>query len=243
MPGRDGAAIQTAAGGRLVRPRHMVMFRFIEGIEPDETMDLARPFVRLGEISARLHEHVLHWQRPAGFERLVWDADHIFLPGANWGDWRAAPAMDAPTRAVLERLERAVRRRLAAFGKAPTRFNLIHADIRLANLLIEEGSTRVIDFDDCGFGWFLYDVATTVSFVEDHPKVPEWIAAWCEGYRRVRPLPAADEAEIPTFVLMRRMALLAWIGSHAETDLAKAQGPAFTRVSADLAEDYLARFA
>jgi hypothetical protein len=35
---------------------------------------------------------------------------------------------------------------------------------------------------------------------------------------------------------------LAWIGSHAETDLAKEQGPDFTRVSVELAEDYLKTF-
>jgi hypothetical protein len=34
--------------------------------------------------------------------------------------------------------------------------------------------------------------------------------------------------------------LLAWIGSHAETDLAKSMEKDFARVSADLAERYLA---
>ena len=34
------------------------------------------------------------------------------------------------------------------------------------------------------------------------------------GYRSVAALAAADEAEIPTFVMMRRLLLVAWIGSH-----------------------------
>ena len=42
--------------------------------------------------------------------------------------------------------------------------------------------------------------------------------------------------------MLRRMALLAWIGSHAETDLARERGPDFTRVSVELAETYLTRF-
>ena len=41
---------------------------------------------------------------------------------------------------------------------------------------------------------------------------------------------------------MRRLLLVAWIGSHADTDLAQGMGEEYTRVSCDLAEDYLSRF-
>ena len=53
--------------------------------------------------------------------------------------------------------------------------------MRLANLLIDGDVTKVIDFDDCGFGWLLYDCATTVSFFEHKPEVPELLAAWVRG--------------------------------------------------------------
>ena len=56
----------------------------------------------------------------------------------------------------------------------------------------------------------------------------------------MRHLGDVDRAEIPTFILLRRMALLAWIGSHADTDLAKEQAPSFAPVTCDLAEAYLA---
>jgi hypothetical protein len=55
-------------------------------------------------------------------------------------------------------------------------------------------------------------------------------------------LPAADEAELPTFVLMRRLLLVAWIGSHAGTDLARSMGAEYTATSCRLAEEYLGRF-
>jgi Ser/Thr protein kinase RdoA (MazF antagonist) len=85
----------------------------------------------------------------------------------------------------------------------------------LANLLQHGAETYVIDFDDCGWGWFLYDFGAAVSFFEHDPRVPELTDAWVRGYRTVRPMSAADEAEIPTFVLMRRLLLVAWIGSHS----------------------------
>lgn len=100
----------------------------------------------------------------------------------------------------------------------------------------------MIDFDDCGFSWFLYDLGSSLSFMEHDPAVPELVDAWVTGYREVAPLSAEEQAELPTFVLLRRLLLVAWIGSHHDTDLARSMGPEFTRVSCDLAEDYLSRF-
>ena len=59
-----------------------------------------------------------------------------------------------------------------------------HCDQRLANLLVHEGELKVIDFDDCGFGWYMYDAATPLSFYEHLPQAPSLIDVWLEGYRR-----------------------------------------------------------
>ena len=116
----------------------------------------------------------------------------------------------------------------------------MHADIRLANLLVDGPHVRVIDFDDCGFSWFMYDFATTVSFFEDHPQVPELKDAWVEGYRSVATLDPADEAELDTFVMLRRLLLVAWIGSHHRFATEAAElGAGFTDGSCALAEQYL----
>jgi Ser/Thr protein kinase RdoA (MazF antagonist) len=114
--------------------------------------------------------------------------------------------------------------------------------MRLANLLVEGTNPKVIDFDDCGFSWFLYDLATAVSFLQHKPFTGALIAAWLEGYRRVEPVPPALEAEIPTIVLLRRMAEIAWLGTRRHLAFAQSLGPAFATDSCRLAEDYLSRF-
>ncbi|SEK03531.1 Ser/Thr protein kinase RdoA involved in Cpx stress response, MazF antagonist [Cribrihabitans marinus] len=240
--GRDGRAIQTGRTPGLERPRFMVLFHFIEGHAPDEDGDLTPGFEELGALAARCHQHVLRWPRPEGFERLTWDTEAVFGPAPTWGDWRDAPNLDGDMRVVLERVERVVRARLDRFGKAPDRYNLIHADMRLANLLVGPAGTRVIDFDDCGMGWFLYDFAAAISFIEDDPRIPALKSAWLRGYRTVRALSPEEEAEIDTFVMLRRMALLAWIGSHIEAPEPQQMAPTFAAGTAELGRAYLARF-
>jgi len=239
--GRNGDPIQQGHVEGLPAPRFMVLFHFVEGAPPDESGDMKAGFEELGEIAARCHEHVLRWQKPRPFERLTWDLDAFFGPRPTWGDWRDAPEVTPDVRGVLERVEATIRARVEAFGKAPERYNLIHADMRLANLLEDETGTRLIDFDDCGWGWFLYDFAAAISFIEDDPRIPGMKEAWLKGYRSVRPLSAEDEAEIDTFVMLRRMALLAWIGSHIEAPEPQELAPGFAATTARLGQEWLDR--
>lgn len=241
IPGRDGKDIQTVAHPALPNPRNCVLFEFIEGEEPQQH-SLIEPFKQLGEVTARTHQHSRRWARPPYFERLTWDFEHSLGRTPNWGPWREGPDATPDRLPLLQRLVDTMEKRLQRFGQSPDRYGLIHADFRLANLLVHEGDTRVIDFDDCGIGWFLYDAATAVSFIEHRPDLDELLAAWMEGYRRVRELSAEEENELFTFVMLRRMTLFAWIGSHSETDLAKQEGPAYSVQTCELAERYLSRF-
>jgi hypothetical protein len=43
--------------------------------------------------------------------------------------------------------------------------------------------------------------------------------------------------------MLRRILLVAWIGSHAETDLARSMGVAYTEGTVPLCQTYLSRFA
>ena len=190
-----------------------------------------------------MHRHSRQWTRPPSFERFVWDYSTTLGPRRPLGPLAGRPRHDAATAlAQLTRLDDTIRRRLERYGKGADRFGLTHADLRIANLLVDGDRTIVIDFDDCGLAWFMYDWATAVSFIEDHPQVPELQAAWVEGYRSVAPLSAEDEAELATFVMLRRLLLVAWIGSHHTFATEAAElGAGFTAGTCELAESYLAQ--
>lgn len=243
VPGKDGDLIQTLRHQRMPETRNVVLSNWENGVEPSITQNLTAPFEVLGEVTARMHLHSRQWRRPAWFTRPEWNFETALGEvNPHWGRWRDGMGVDASMAELFGRTVAVIGKRLEAYGQPPERFGLIHCDLRLANLLIDGPVVKVIDFDDCGFSWFMYDAATPVSFYEHDPQVPELLEAWKTGYRRVAPMARADEDEIPTFVMLRRILLLAWIGSHAETETAQAMGVAYTQGTVGLCDAYLAKY-
>ncbi|MDX6805988.1 phosphotransferase enzyme family protein [Terrihabitans rhizophilus] len=241
VPALDGTQLCSFVDGG--QTRFVAAFEFMSGREPDTTDDLVKWYGRLGAINATLHHHSRAWTRPAGFTRKIWDTATTIGPDAYWGDWRDGLGLTEDGRAVLARTGALLERQIAGYGRTSENFGLIHADMRPANLLVDGERLGVIDFDDCGESWFMFDFAAAVSFQESESYIPDLMAAWVENYRRVAPLSAADEAMLPVFVMLRRMHLTAWIASHAETPTAQSMGEPYTAATVDLADSYLSTHA
>lgn len=234
----DGYSVLDLSEVGSPEQRFAVMFGYVEGREPGEQD--GDGFETLGRITARMHRHARMWVPPRHFRRFAWDFDAAFGVTSRWGRWRDGVSVGPAEAALLQQLADRIEGRLRAFGAGPERFGLIHADTRLANLLVDDaGEVTVIDFDDCGYGWYLYDLGTAMSFFEDAPQVPELIDRWLAGYRSVATLQPDDEAEVWTFIMFRRLLLLAWIGSHQAVDIARQLGPSYTAGTCELADRYL----
>jgi Ser/Thr protein kinase RdoA (MazF antagonist) len=223
-------------------PLNVDAVTFVSGCTAEERPE-AVGFDQLGRITAAMHDHVRGWQAPDYFTRFSWDADSMIGPDGRWGDWRHAPGLTAADAAVLERTATELGARLDEFGCSPDRFGLIHADLRMANLMIDPqvdgGPITVIDFDDCGWSWHLADLGAVVSFIEDTPEAEAMIAGWLAGYRETRELPVEHLEMIPSFVMLRRLQLTAWVASHAHADSAIAFADGFAEGTARLAQRYL----
>jgi Ser/Thr protein kinase RdoA (MazF antagonist) len=244
------AVIPTAGGSQVLEltrdaplgPCRCVMFSCAPGQEPAEDR-LAEWFPELGAITARLHQQARSWVRPRWFCRPRWDVTTTLGDRPHWGPWRSS-VDDGEELRQLGRLADVVMARLGRFGHGADRFGLVHADLRLANLLVDGGRTTVIDFEDCGLSWYLYDLACALTFNEGRPDVRELIALWVDGYRQVEPLSAEDEAEIDTFVMLRRLMLTAYAGLRHDTELAaQMRVNGYNAETCAIAEPYLSHFA
>jgi len=82
-----------------------------------------------------------------------------------------------------------------------------------------------------------------LTFMEERSDALELVDSWVSSYRRLAPLARDAEEEIPTFMMLRRMMVMAWIASHSDTDLAQSEGTGYTLGTCRLASRYLDRFA
>lgn len=163
----------------------------------------------VGRLTARLHEDSAHRRVPDWFDRPIVDRADTDLEAelTNLAGRHVSPDAAEVIRGVFQRVRRAQDR----LSGGPSRVGLIHADIHQGNYLFDRGAARLIDFGDCGWGHYLYDLAVTLSEVADSPRHHELRASLLAGYRQVRDLPPPQEAMIHDFVLLRQVQNLAWV--------------------------------
>ncbi len=241
IPTTGGSHVLQLTRDAPLDPCYCVLFSYAPGREPAEE-ELAKWFPELGAITARLHQHARSWTQPSWFRRPRWDVSTTLGDRPHWGPWQSS-VTDADELKQLERLAEVVTERLRAFGDVAERFGLVHADLRLANLLVDGDRIAVIDFEDCGLSWYLYDLACALTFNEGRADVGELIAAWVDGYRQVEHLSAEDEKEIDTFLMLRRLMLTAYAGLRHDTELAaEMRASGYNAETCTIAEPYLRRF-
>ena len=78
---------------------------------------------------------------------------------------------------------------MSELGQGPDVYGLIHADLGLdANVLFWKGEPRAIDFDDSGFGYWVYDLAVALEHCREDAAFPQFRAALLDGYAEMRSL-------------------------------------------------------
>ncbi len=194
-------------------------------ISSSETVEWYR---RTGALLGQIHNQAAVWKPPSWFRRRAWDVDGMVGPDPEWGRFWAVPLADPGQREVLTRTRDALHEILSGFGTGVDRYGLIHADLYCENVFVADDELVMIDFDDAGFGWHLYDIAVAVYDQARAAWFPEVRDSVVAGYRQSRPLAADHEALLSTFLLMRSLALLGWLVDRPELD------PTGTRVERNL---------
>jgi Ser/Thr protein kinase RdoA (MazF antagonist) len=221
-PGVDGDPLQraTAPAGWS---RTAVMFEWVDGV-PLSAVGEVEPWERLGELMGRLHAHARAWAHPDWFTRPAWDAEALVGDDPRWGPPDPDDLFAGEDRSALEACRAEVQARLGAIGTGPDRFGLIHGDMGFENVLVtDDGAVVIIDFDDSGYSWYLHDFAVALYPHEGSPGLHDRRDALVAGYRRGREMPERLLAELPTFMMARRIQTLGWVFSHAETAHAQRQ--------------------
>ncbi|MEZ5911170.1 MAG: phosphotransferase [Paracoccaceae bacterium] len=172
--------------------------------------DQAEKFSRLGRLLAAMHVATDHLHLPAGFQRPRWDDDGLLGESPFWGRFWEHPALTPDEAAEMRRLRAWCRDRLAEYSARGGDRGLIHADVLRENVLLCNDQPWLIDFDDSGFGYRLYDLGTALAQNLAEPQFSALSEALVAGYGDVRPLDASDIAMVPVFTLIRCLASVGW---------------------------------
>ena len=201
LPALDGRLLLPLADGR-----HASAIAWMEGEALGEAaLPFARPVAEvldlyhaLGALLARVHQATDALALPQDFTRPRWDLAGLVGEDPLWGRFWDHPAASPEQRAVLIRARDALRERLAGDQ------GLIHADVLRENVLVKGRSVSMIDFDDAGFGFRLYDLGTALVQTWAHPEQPQLREALMAGYG------TTDYAMVEAFTLARSRASVGW---------------------------------
>src|SRR5690606_32614158 len=178
------------------QPVYGVLFRWLEGECRDSDTLTPADFERIGGFIPRLHQHSRRFTPPAGFDGPAFDRpalDFEGLFGEN-SPYQPGPEGEAlitsQQHEVIGTATDRIREAIAALDEQrPHSFGLIHADLIVKNLLWRQDVTATsmlaaLDFDDCAFGYYLYDLAPLLLYSKHEPDYPERRNALWSGYTR-----------------------------------------------------------
>ena len=207
----DGAlVVEASAAGET---RVCSVLRWMDGRIREAS---ARPvhLHRLGAAMARLHVHADGWTPPPDFVRIQWDHEAFFGNAMVYGNTPARDCWSLLPGEVRTRFE-AVAARMATVMPEVGGVGLIHADLHLGNALFHRGGVRLIDFDDCGTGARLYELAVALWELRDRPDYLMFREALLSGYRLQRDI---DATHLDDFIALRQVAFNLWYTGMAQVN-------------------------
>lgn len=163
-------------------------------------------YQHLGHLIAKMHR-ATDLIDTTGIARPAWNVDALLGADPHWGRFWTNPALTKAERDLLQMARKNAAQQL--FEIKGLNEGLIHADLLQENVLQNASGLHIIDFDDSGVGYRLYDLGTALIQHAEHAKLSDITHALCKGY-------GCSTELMPLFIMLRAMASCGWIISRAE---------------------------
>lgn len=208
-------------------PLNCTLLGWVEGVFY-KTSELSLEQVRLlGGFLARLHQYSATFQPESDFQlpRLDWEG----LFGENSPYQSDEKFFTSEQVGVFDAVAARTREIIAALGETRENFGLIHADFIAKNYLFNGDTVCAIDFNDCAFGYYLYDLAPPLLQFSIEPAYPAMKDALWEGYTAIHPVSESYRNHLETFVAARHVASCRWIVGNLHNPSVRERAPEIIR--------------
>ena len=204
--------------------------------QPDQC---AAIFKAIGAAMAMMHTLSDTWTPPPAFSRPRWDRDGLIGDAPFWGSFWEVSTISAAEQALLHDIRNQCRQDLDAYVVRGADFGLIHADLVRENVLVSGAKVHFIDFDDSGFGFRMFDIATALIKNRREPEFARLKHALFAGYESIRPLHPHDAAALSLFMVLRSLTYLGWAETRREEPGMQERLGRMKQDAFELSRDYL----
>ena len=185
-------------------PRFVLLTSFADGETPDyECLENSR---LVGESVAQMH--LLSDDFKTSHERTHLDLQSLLED--SMAVIRTYMAHRPDDLNAIEKIAQQARMNVQAVPESLLDTGFCHGDLHGYNLHLHEGKVTHFDFEECAYGYRVYDLATFrwgVCMGERRAK--RW-SAFVEGYESIRPIAKSDLSLVGTFVVIRELSNIAF---------------------------------
>ena len=194
----------------------------------------------IGCYLGRLHQDA-QFEAPADFDRPRLGQQGLFGAESPYQSAKESCALDAGQRDVFENVAQVVGQVMARLDGESDNFGLIHADLLAKNVLYQGAAIAALDFEYCGWGYFLYDLAPLLWQLrgersEDYSRLED---ALLDGYLSARPDAPVDREAIEAFIAARQLASCRWLLQNLHHPQLREAAPALIRQRTAELEQFL----
>jgi Ser/Thr protein kinase RdoA (MazF antagonist) len=168
----------------------------------------------IGRSLARLHVLSDAWSPPRHFTRPAWDHDGLLGDTPFWGRFWNSGFLNEEQRTDMRELHQFCTTSLTQYNAEMPDYGLIHADLARENILVDGDKVLFIDFDDSGYGYRIFDIATALIKNIYEPDYEELKQSLLAGYLAVRPLQPQDLKALPLAMLLRSLTYIGWVDAR-----------------------------
>ena len=242
LAGADGDVIQVIADLASESRRFAVLLTWMEGEHFDEFLSVEK-FRCAGRMLGELHKHSQRFMT----RDCVRCRQSAYLIDDD--SWRTQGALSDEDAGVLVVAEEILTAQLADLDRHSEQFGFLHGDFHLWNLVFQGDDVAAIDYSDCGWGTYTYDIATALFYLKyplvgnhDHRRNYERFEdAFLSGYADARPVPENFESALPACFAARMLVIAQWILCDADSIDEMPWGPSCVAAAVAHLRDYIDR--
>ena len=192
-------------------------------------------FEKLGKLIAHIHNELADWQKPIDFHRPTFDAGNLIGKNGAFGYANLAyKYFDRETISLFDSVYQGLIDFEAVAVKG-NNFGIIHGDLHLNNVILHQNNLVPIDFDDSGYGYYIYDLAVILANYWGIPEYSEIRTNLVKGYRSIGQLSSEIENQLSLFIAARYIFIALYFAGKSQ------QEATFRQTASEYIPSYIAK--